>query len=304
MAVDVKIEATGLALCFKKPPPGPGEEIWNIAFLCDQHHPLDLIINGQAKEDWRPSADIFLDVVHTGTDNCRDTNFVKLLNISDNAYGHGRNSQNPTLSNLNIERRPQRTTLVWMRVPRSILSVSGSEHTKIVKTDPEHGVPKKVRNRGKTVTLKFDVPDGLQLVPLTFPTGAPIPEFPAIDVGPTNGEIDIVFENRCTGPGCARNDFVDLYEFVVHMDGNDEVRYITWAEDAETEVIAPTGDAEGDEAQETDTRGRLDEDWDVVEKSEAGMEIQKREFKGKVDAKIASPYGNCDPVGSEPPPGP
>jgi hypothetical protein len=315
MSVDVKIELKGLALCFLDNVGSGDGPVWNVAFLCDANHVLELKINGRVQPDWRPAdRDITLYVQHVGGygEQCSGENrFRRLLNISGN-YAHGASAANSHKSNLNIQRRKQDTVLVWMQVPHSEFDVDEYEHTKIVRTHPDHGVPKKLRNRAKEVELTFEVDQRIILVPRLYqppPSTPPLPDPPQISIDPVDNEITLEFNNRCdpNNPLCNRNDFVDLYEFVVHTNAQGrEVRYISWAEDAETEILL-RDDGRGGEMEEEHLKKLKEEGWEKIsdgDESSGEVEIRKKHFSDLVDRRRSTVYGNCDPVGSEPPPGP
>ena len=314
MSVDVEIKLVGLALCFLKPPPSGTEDVWNIAFLCDKHHPLKLKINGAAQPaKWRPAnKDITFFVQHSGTRPCGGENqFRRLLNLSDDDYGHGADPADSELSNLKIKRVKNVADLVWMQVPHSELDVDGEEDTKIMRTSPDHGIPARVADCGKAVKLTFQVDSNIRLMLNEYPSGNPYPPAgaPAILPDPVpavDGKIALEFDNRCllTG-GCKRNDFVDIYEFVEHKNRDGHVvKYISWAEDIETEKIRFHADPVLDRIQRDRLNELLRDGWEVIKKGPDGLMLQRARTRELIANGYRSPYGNCDPVGSEPPPGP
>jgi len=300
MAVEVKIELEGLALCFLKEPHGSREKVWNVAFLCDDDHVLELVGLTPPKNPWRPlGTDIIVDIGPSVELECTKGNFTKLLNISHPDYGHGERSTD--LSKLDIKRRRVNTTLVWLRVPHSKMKVEKSENTKIMRTRPNPGVPTKVNGRGKLVKLTFEIEGASALILKDYLTGVELPGYSPIPI-PGTKNITLRFNNKCAG--CARNDFIDLYEFVVHEEGEGankkEYQYSSWAEDAEPEAVMLSDERGEREEQERRLDAIKREGNCDVTAIRDGFLIKKKLAKHS----ITTSYGNCDPVASDPPPGP
>ncbi len=305
--VDVTIRITGLALVFLREEVLGAGPIWNIAFLCDANHTLNLTVNDIQRSDWRAvGPDIFLDVEHSDTaTNCdRTRGFGRMLNISSDVYGHGANTADPRWSNLRILNRDtisKTTQLVWMRLPHAELDTDNEDDVKVLRTHPHHGVPKRVADRAKEVILKFKIDADFHLISHHYSSGAELKRETIKISEESHGKINLGLNNACMADraGCQRNDFVDLYEFVRHVDedGN-QCQFISWAEDAETEVyVAPlTPKASIRHAY------LLANGWVSLGTKNGDEEMQRKDFKDQRDENILSPYGNCDPVSSDPPP--
>jgi hypothetical protein len=289
MPAEINLEITGLALCFLRRPPAPNpagtQEVWNVIFVCDDAHPLHFAQGNTPFPDLRRvRQDLSLRFIcdfgpNPPSASPSDAEFIKLLNVSDANYAHGGASGK---SNLKFERKPRPATgpcfdMVWMEVPHSTMTISGSEDCFILQTTPKSGKPNLVRACGKKVTLTFSVNTNFTIQATVFNTNdLPVPSASySFDIDHLGSPITLSFDNGCGG-SCDHNDFSDLYEVFVHKDEqNRDVQFTTFAKSLVQGL-------EGILVREEDQK-LLDIDA-LIEKVRSGE------------------FGNCDPLGSKPPP--
>src|SRR5687767_2566843 len=118
MPTQVTILVRGLAVCFHR------DEVWNVVFVCDEVHPLDLEYSdfaGPKKAALREAGrDLDANLAAKGFTSAGGTygqDFDRIFNFAEE-YAHGRDAK------LVVKRRKRTTDLVWLKVPAATLGAS------------------------------------------------------------------------------------------------------------------------------------------------------------------------------------
>jgi hypothetical protein len=300
MSTDVTITITGLCLCFLKEEShlSPRMPIWNIVFPCDDRHKLwfDFPDPDPKPKDLpppkpsdlhKPERDIFIDFHGTyisGDPSSHDGSFHNLLNLAD-ADLHGVEPDGRH-SKLKVNRMPKPPRKnghdeIWMRVPHSILTAIPPADTKNcwLWEIEENGQLDILKGpickppKGLAVRIHFQVEDKLRV---TVGDGHSHDVF---DETFSQSSIDITFDNKCRS-NSGLNDIVDIYESVLDGSKHPGKRFVSGKFPI---PCLPLSHSEKETDDEAEIRAKMIKTMQEV---------------------IMTPAANCDPVGSEPPPGP
>ena len=265
----IEIHITGLALCYFK------NDYWYVAFLCDEAHQLNCKFAhaaGTFEEDLHDRHRKTLNLDFESLEiKPRDgepygDNSEVLFNMSAE-YAHG--ADDPDTSKLRFrDRTGVETDLILMKVPQAILEVwKVTDNDYFVQEQTYSGAPVEIIGQvGSEVVIRFDV-GSRAAMKLTDPNdpkySRPISEF-----DPGMRKVVIEFDNHCHTDlgGCRKNDFLDLYDLVIDR-----------VEDGERKFAA----------------GQVKSTFFAGKRVEELREALKR---------MIPQQGNCDPVGSNPPP--
>jgi len=213
MPTAVMILVRGLAVCFHR------DEVWNVVFVCDDVHPLDVQYtdsSGPKKVTLHEAGrDLDANLAGEGFTSVGGPfgqDFDRIFNFAAE-YAHGAGAK------LVIKRRRRITDLVWLKVPGANLSASDF-------TTREYYVQEMLSYRGSPVEIiprvatelavKFEVNDELR-IDLIDPADANYAK--SIKPVASGGSITIEFNNDC-GSRCTHNDFLDLYELLFEDPGD------------------------------------------------------------------------------------
>jgi hypothetical protein len=262
MATPLQIVIKGLALCFTKKSPDGLQDVWHVLFASDQLHPLTYIVNGTKVDDLRKGKDlnITLECSDFGSSSFNPGNFDSLLNLSNDVYAHG---QTAGVSNLKISKRGTAVDMIRLQVPNAKMTVSDLIDVDILQVRPLPQKPKRVVDRGKTITLDLETNAPLTVRVRDTSSVETFSHVPAAAAG----RIVLEFDNGC-GRRCTHNDFEDLYSIVRHDTAQGEVRFLTW-------------------------------DADSVQSYEGDGTIVGNALE---TSRMSPEYGNCDPSSLNPPP--
>ena len=289
MPTNVRIGIIGMCLCFRKeyPPKSASDPVWNVIFPCDPRHYLNLTFpqpdakpNGSQRPAGTvplhpvpgPDLDIEFHRADTSSVQCTyDSTFGDLLNLAETRL-HGV-KPNPKHSKLSLLRRKQHCDEAWMRVPHSELSVAPPDSSKncwLWEVNPVGRplprLPVCRPPKSDRITLELDVADKIRLTVRNKTTGEYV--FDETFSGPS---VELEFDNKCLDND-GHNDFLNIYESL-----DDELtpgkRFATAKHPFP--CIVPATEADFDQ-----------------------------NFLKELEALVMTPQANCDPVGSEPPPGP
>ncbi|HKP69463.1 MAG TPA: hypothetical protein VJV05_09275 [Pyrinomonadaceae bacterium] len=158
------------------------------------------------------------------------------------------------------------TQVVAMILPSATLAVH--EATGVDYFIQEVGAgspPEQIGPVAKRLRFSFLLNSG----PLNVRVGNRQQEIFNVDFPDTGGKRTFRFNNHCDG-SCRRNDSLDMYDIMIDGEPDAERRFVTGAKDA-------TGNIPG---------------------HDSTMPSFSKEMQ-----LLTVPYGNCDPMGSEPPPG-
>lgn len=287
MPTDVEITVIGLCLCFRKEDKdvSPNEKIWNLIFPCDDRHTFSFEYptpNGPKSENLsRSRQDVVVDFLSNDSvpqpADWDGATFGNLLNLADDDL-HGKESAER--SNLRVQRRvdspengPRTTGQVLMRVPRATLFVHDPDLSKdcylvevdMFGTDIDDPITKGPKSERVMFRFRFE---GKLTVRACLGADCSIfnQEFPE---GQT---LKFSIDNKCRtdiGP----NDFLDFYECVVDGATFPGRRF---------------------------NSGKVDPFMGVL----GTMGATNAMTPQQIVTTLMTPQANCDPVGSEPPPGP
>ena len=281
MPANFEIHIFGICLCFYK------GGAWNVIFPCDTHHPVHFNSNGSGTDLGQMGrmvrVDFPKDSIGGGVaPQYGSTSTAPTFNMSA-AYAHGNagGAANLTLKNLNA---PDPTTgkpydFVWLTIPNSTLNSRNAGVCPYYVQDVSAvGLPPDVLDDlvAREVVIEFTLIKPMVLearderdATYTPAVGSPF----ALPTGKHIVEID----NDCH-TGCPKeNDFLHLYRIV---------------EDGQKRQFA-AGQLKCKAGKEQTKKPRRHADcWPAEEKRDGIM-------KG-----FSTAYGNCDPVESNPPPGP
>lgn len=240
-------------------------EVWNVVFVCDNVHPLEFTY---------PRG------TGTASSSLREANRDLDINFSadeftriDEPFGDNFwrlfNMAAPYAhgsGKLRIERRRNLTDLVWMRVPAATFDViRTTDNNYFVQEQRYAGAPVEIIGQvGKEAVLVFEMRERLAMN-ITDPDDGAYSRRYEFENG--SGVIRLSFDNDCYA-NCTHNDFLDLYELVIDGSAGSERKF------AAGQVKSTLINARRDESN-----------------SQTGFSI------------MSPQYGNCDPVGIEPPPG-
>ena len=271
----VVIKVTGLALCFHSK--GNEDPLWNVVLICDDVHKGHIKVNsGSAQWGYDLGAsgrDMLVKFTSSGVDPSGSSN--KLGDLFNLRKVHDRI---PLKANLRIdyERRLNRKRFVWIQVPCSSLVAKDPHSVFAVPTKPRLPAVIPYGQKGQTAELKFYVTDDFTVDLGDFSTPpAPLP----IQSFPVDGtSIEFSLDNGCGGE-CDHNDFEDIYDFVSDRRVFTEVQFQTWSATALGKELAK----------------KFKRLLSVEKPDELGFETLWAEIR-------SAKYGNCDPIGIDPPP--
>lgn len=242
------------------------DEFWNIVFICDNVHPLEFTYpnGGGTASSSLHESNRDLEVSFTSDE------FIRIGEPYGDNFWRLFNMAGPYAhgaSKLEILRRKKITDLVWMKVPAASFDVWRiTDNNYFVQEQDYPGAPVEIIGQvGKEVVLEFDVKDNFTML-ITDPNDSSYSRRYSFANG--SGKVALAFDNDCYS-NCTHNDFLDLYEFVIDGDEGSERKFAA---------------------------GQV----------KSGLVNARRlDSNPRMDARPMSPqYGNCDPVGIEPPPGP
>lgn len=208
MPTKIQMHITGLSLCYFE------DSIWNILFVCDEHHPLNFTHPAGVSELHIAGRDLAINFTQgrvEPNESPYGSNFDILFNMSA-PYAHGVDGE----GNSNLEflrKRAAGRDVVWLKAPASTLSIwKPTENPYFVQEQCYPGAAVEVIGRvGREAVVEFAVSSPV-MMEITDPNDPTYSD----SVGPFGMEPDpftLVFDNDCHGQ-CARNDFLDLYDVV------------------------------------------------------------------------------------------
>lgn len=272
----VNILIGGLAVCYNK------DNFWNVVFICDKDHPVNFKQDGTGDDPERlhqdkMDADISFDLGGSSISAPqKGGNFGSIFNMAAD-YAHKKN-------NLRLSQISRKTNALAMRVPSAELGTHLLTDRDYWVQDIGEGttvgnpveligrvahilVAKLEIDRKMTMSVKYKANEGAA-APLAAPIPPPFEKtFEFVD----NKEITLVFDNDCQG--CIRNDFVDLYDWVKHVDKGKEKKFV--AGKVKDELLNGQRRVHPNKSEETSSAKKI----------------------------LSALHGNCDPVVIEPPPG-
>lgn len=274
----VSIKVTGLALCFHTRP-DETVPMWNIVLICDGEHKGHIKVEKGA-EPWgqdlyHQDRDVLVKITSGGFDPTgASANLGDLFNLREV------HDLIPFKANLKIDyaRRPgNRRRFVWIQVPYSSLLATDLHDVVAIPTSPKLPAAVRYDQKGQTAVFTFHVTDDftMDLGDHATPSSTkPVQSFP-VDATP----IEISLDNGC-GEECTHNDFEDIYDFISDRRLLTEVRFQTWSVSEEGLALL----------------GGVDH---LLEGNPYDSQI--RQFWADI---LSAKYGNCDPIGIDPPPEP
>lgn len=232
MSTIITIRVLGLAACFYRQP------YWNVVFVCDNVHPLDFMypegsgVGSASLHETGRDLEIAFHSPSVGpAPNPYENESGRLFNMAAD-YAHGPNT-------LRIERRRKITDLAWMKVPTSVFGVSRTtDRQYYVQEQNFPGAPVKIIDPvAKDVVLTFGIEDNLTMA-VTDPKDPSYNREFKFDA--SGGNIDLDFDNDCHNK-CTHNDFLDLYEFVIDGDENQERQFAAGQVEGDIPNAQPNG---------------------------------------------------------------
>jgi hypothetical protein len=282
MPTNFEIHIFGVSLCFYKEP------YWNVIFPCDGDHRATACFNGASEDLCQDERVIFIDFpIEAIEENAKpyESNQLPLFNMSAN-YAHGVTGT-PGASTLNMYdltqvRDPNTlkfSSYVWIRVPYATMltQIPTPCHYYVQDVSGAVGLPvEDIGTTAREVVFVFTTTKDISLVAEDLRD----PKYSASIFNPLPSTAKNVAEidNDCHSPNSVKaNDFLNLYKIV--YDAGTPMRKFaagqmkcanapqSWIRPS---YCIPAGTPEEEKSQLT----------------------------------LMSTYGNCDPVESNPPPGP
>ena len=277
MPANYEIRITGICLCFYK------NDVWNVIFPCDTHHKAEFWYNGSPTELRKEGRAIVIEFPRDAISPSPATHIpssTPLFNVSA-GYAHGTTGGKSNLSLLDLATvaDPAGTPrdFVWLKVPNAALSSQIESNCPYYVQDITDGpgLPLQVIHKvAREVVIHFTVEQDFRLTATDLRDSRYTDEPVGNTVFATSPNYHLIeIDNDCHGINCPKvNDFMHLYWIV---------------EDISVKKILAAGQIKCSEATEAPTPFRR------------GARVSEKYQEG-----LTTPYGNCDPTESDPPPGP